>query len=108
MRERNLPAERLDWRVTGPTSVQRTCVGCRRRCDSVELVRIVAADQGDGFVARVDSRGRLPGRGAWLHPDPECFHRAERHRAFPRALRLSGPLDLSDVRKAIDESVATK
>lgn len=31
----------------------------------------------------------LPGRGAWLHPDPACLDAAVKRRAFPRALRGS-------------------
>jgi len=33
-----------------------------------------------------DQHGRLPGRGAHLHPDLACLDLAERRRAFPRAL----------------------
>jgi len=40
----------------------------------------------------------MPGRGAHVHPDPACVDLAERRKAFPRALRLSGPVDLSPVR----------
>ncbi|WP_425388703.1 YlxR family protein [Amycolatopsis jejuensis] len=54
-----------------------------------ELLRVVAVD---GRLA-VDEGRRLPGRGAWLHPGPHCLARAERKRAFPRALRAAGALD---------------
>jgi hypothetical protein len=49
-------------------------------------------------VLTPDPRRRLPGRGAWLHPVPECLDRAERRSAFPRALRVPGPLDSGPVR----------
>lgn len=52
-------------------------------------MRVVVVDG----VLVPDPRRRLPGRGAWLHPDPECLHRAERRSAFPRALRVHGRLD---------------
>ena len=49
-----------------------------------------------------DLRRRLPGRGAWLHPDLGCLAAAERRRAFGRALRVSKidaePLDITAVR----------
>lgn len=45
-----------------------------------------------------DPRGRLPGRGAHLHPTPECLTLAERRSAFPRALRVPGPLDVTALR----------
>jgi len=47
----------------------------------------------------VDERRRLPGRGAWLHPEPDCLAKAERRRAFPRALRVSGTLDGAGLRR---------
>lgn len=72
----------------------RTCVGCRRRASVGELLRIVAED---GRLV-VDTRRRLPGRGAWLHPDLECLSKVERRRAFPRALRVLGALDADGMR----------
>ncbi len=60
---------------------QRTCIGCRTATDAEELVRIVASPEGD-VVA--DLRGRLPGRGAWVHPRDACLERAVK--ALPRAL----------------------
>ena len=68
--------------------VVRTCVGCRERAVKSELLRIVAA--GDEVVP--DPLARLPGRGAYLHPSPGCFERAQLRRAIPRALRVPGPL----------------
>ncbi|MBL8926910.1 MAG: YlxR family protein [Pseudonocardia sp.] len=72
----------------------RTCVGCRTRAAADELLRVVAVD---GALIP-DPWRRLPGRGAWLHPVPECLARAERRSAFPRALRAPGPLDADRVR----------
>jgi uncharacterized protein len=66
----------------------RTCVGCRERAVKSSLLRLVAA--GDGIIP--DPQARLPGRGAYLHPSPECLELAQRRRAFPRALRVTGPL----------------
>ena len=66
------------------------------------MLRVVAvtADPGASSV-RPDPRRRLPGRGAYVHPRPECLALAERRRAFPRALRLPGPLDLEPLRAAL-------
>ncbi|MGH3449530.1 MAG: YlxR family protein [Haloechinothrix sp.] len=66
------------------------CVGCRCRALISELLRVVAVD---GHLV-VDGRRRLPGRGAWLHPDLACLAIARKRRAFPRALRVSGSLDV--------------
>ncbi len=49
----------------------------------------------------VDERHVLPGRGAHLHRDPACLELAERKRAFPRALKVLGPLDVTAVRDAL-------
>jgi uncharacterized protein len=50
-----------------------------------------------------DPQGRLPGRGASLHPDPGCFDLAERRRVFPRAFRLPGPLDTTALRAYVEQ-----
>ncbi|MFB9728491.1 DUF448 domain-containing protein [Haloechinothrix salitolerans] len=74
------------------------CIGCRKRASVSELLRVVAVD---GRVV-VDERRRMPGRGAWLHLDPGCLAAAARRRAFPRALRVSGALDVNGVEEYLD------
>jgi hypothetical protein len=44
-----------------------------------------------------DPRHRLPGRGAWVHPAPDCLETAVRRKAFGRALRLRAAVDVSVV-----------
>jgi len=81
-------------RVVGPV---RTCIGCRTRDDAGNLVRIVT--QGDSYVV---DRGRgLPGRGAHIHPRPECLDRAEQRRALARALRVPGTYSLDALRNEV-------
>lgn len=81
----------------------RTCVGCRTRTAVSDLLRIVAGDTAAGATRRLipDPRGGMPGRGAHLHPDPDCLALAERRKAFGRALRVEGPLDLTLVREQV-------
>jgi predicted RNA-binding protein YlxR (DUF448 family) len=67
-------------------------VGCRERAVGTDLLRVVAGELDGQPVVVLDLRGRLPGRGAHVHPRPECVSQAERRRAFPRALRVVGPL----------------
>jgi len=50
----------------------------------------------DGFVV-VDPSATLPGRGAWVHPTPECVDASIKRKAFGRALRSSLALDTSQV-----------
>lgn len=102
----------------------RTCIGCRRRAAAAELLRVVVAPDAIGKATQVapacdlsgarssserlgggpvalpvvpDPRGRIPGRGAWLHLSSECFELAQRRRAFGRALRVPGPVDPTPV-----------
>lgn len=82
----------------------RTCIGCRKRELAVELLRVVAVgggkDPGNGpCVVTVDVARKLPGRGAWLHPDPQCLNAALRRRAFGRALRITGSPDTTAVQE---------
>ena len=83
----------------------RTCVGCRRRDVRSALLRVVAdwSDTGEN-VARVvaDPRLRLSGRGAWLHPTPECLDLAAGKKAFGRALRVKALPDLAAVSEYIN------
>jgi len=89
-----------------PTHVMaRTCVGCRRRDVRSALLRVVAErnDPGEHILrVVVDQRLRLPGRGAWLHPTPECLDLALRLKAFGRALRVKAFLDVAAVRAYIE------
>ncbi|HUS22403.1 MAG TPA: YlxR family protein [Aeromicrobium sp.] len=85
-----------EGRLSGPV---RTCIGCRERAERKALVRIVARWDGSEQLTRVvpDLGEALPGRGAHLHPDARCLDQAKRRRAFGRALRVEGSLDLSPV-----------
>ena len=38
-----------------------------------------------------------------MHPATECLQLAERRKAFPRAFKVPGPLDLSLVREAVEQ-----
>nr|WP_210732314.1 YlxR family protein [Cellulomonas denverensis] len=92
-------------RVRGRSNPVRTCVGCRRTGPRSALTRVVAAPVTSGGIAPrdlvVDVARSLPGRGAWLHPDPHCLELAERRRAFPRALRIAGPVDTTAVHRQL-------
>ncbi|REE99200.1 YlxR family protein [Thermomonospora umbrina] len=79
----------------------RTCVGCRVRTAKSDLLRLVAVE---GVIVP-DPGGRLPGRGASIHPDLGCLELAERRRAFPRAFRLAGPLDVDLLRRHLEARV---
>ena len=88
----------------------RTCVGCRQRAAKSDLLRVVAADRGVGLEVVPDPAGRAPGRGAHLHPVPECLDLALRRRAFPRALRVqqAGGLATTAVQDLVNGTSSTQ
>jgi predicted RNA-binding protein YlxR (DUF448 family) len=49
-----------------------------------------------------DPHGTLPGRGAHLHPTTRCLELAIRRKAFGRALRVEGPLDLDALASIVE------
>lgn len=61
----------------------RTCVGCRRRCEQEDVVRLAL----EGSQVVPDAARRKPGRGAWLHLRRSCFEAAVSRGAFHRAFR---------------------
>nr|WP_325233135.1 YlxR family protein [Egicoccus sp.] len=68
-----------------PRQPVRTCVACRVVRPQRELLRLARTPDG----IRFDTSGRLPGRGAYLCPEPHCLDTAA-HRgaaALRRALR---------------------
>ena len=91
--------EGLDSEVRGMTGPIRTCVGCRQATIKADLFRIALV----GTTAVPDPAGSASGRGVYVHQNPDCFERAVRKRAFARAFRTQGALDVEMVRKFLAE-----
>ena len=62
---------------------ERTCVACRKKGARGELLRLVASP--DGVV--IDYSEKLPGRGAYVCPDPDCIGRSLKGNAVQKTLR---------------------
>ncbi len=75
----------------------RQCVGCRTQRPKRELVRVVRSPEG---ALSVDTRGKKPGRGAYVCRDPECLKKAIRSKALSRALDTPVPEELFDTLRA--------
>ena len=60
----------------------RQCVGCREMKEKKTLIRVVKSPEG---AVSLDFKGKLPGRGAYVCPNPECLKRARKSRALERA-----------------------
>ena len=81
----------------------RQCLGCREMKPKPELLRVVRSPEGE---ISLDTRGKNPGRGAYICPNSECLRRAVKSRALDRALdtkipdevmeRLAGAMESGD------------
>ena len=77
----------------------RQCVGCREMKPKKELIRVVKSPEGQ---VSLDFRGKLPGRGAYVCPDPACLARARKSRALERAFETALP---PEVWQALEEQM---
>ncbi|MFN3649397.1 MAG: RNase P modulator RnpM [Armatimonadota bacterium] len=71
-------------------SPQRSCIGCRTVREKRDLVRVALTPEGK---LALDPSGKLPGRGAYLCPDPACLTSALKRKSFDRAFRQAVPRD---------------
>lgn len=81
----------------------RTCIGCRRRAETPELVRLTLVD---GQIAPAARAGRL-GRGASIHPREACVVAAVKTQAFARAFRapIGKELNMTDAVRAFIKDI---
>ncbi|MCB9674822.1 MAG: DUF448 domain-containing protein [Alphaproteobacteria bacterium] len=82
---------------------ERTCVVCRETTSPDDLVRLALAPDG---TAVVDFRGRLPGRGAWVHPG--CLAEVERKPGMlKRSLKVLVPAGswVAQYRDSLDRAI---
>ena len=77
----------------------RQCLGCREMKPKSELIRAVRSPEGE---VSLDFKGKKPGRGAYVCPDPECLKRVRKSRALERA--FSAPLP-DQVWAALEEQI---
>ena len=77
----------------------RQCVGCREMKPKKELIRVVKSPEGQ---VSLDFRGKLPGRGAYVCPNPACLAKTKKSKALERA--FSAPLP-EEVYQALEEQM---
>jgi predicted RNA-binding protein YlxR (DUF448 family) len=75
-------------------------VGCGKSDAQSRLARFAVRDGGVAW----DRERRLPGRGAYLHIEHECFDRFVRQKAFLRTLRRTVGSD--ERRRLVSEAKA--
>jgi predicted RNA-binding protein YlxR (DUF448 family) len=66
----------------------RQCLGCREMKPKRELIRVVRSPEG---AISLDFRGKAPGRGAYVCPNPDCLKKAIKSRAIERAFETQIP-----------------
>ena len=71
----------------------RQCVGCREMKPKKELVRVVRSPEG---AITLDFRGKAPGRGAYVCPEPACLKKAIKSKALERAFETAIPQEVYD------------
>lgn len=82
----------------------RQCIGCREMKEKRELIRVVRSPEGE---ISVDTKGKKPGRGAYLCPDPQCFKKAVKSKALERTLEVSIPQEVYELlQKQMEEESA--
>lgn len=75
----------------------RQCLGCREMKPKKELIRVVKSPEGE---VSLDFKGKKPGRGAYVCPDPECLKKARKSRALERAFETAIPPEVYDAMEA--------
>lgn len=72
----------------------RKCMGCNEMKPKKELVRVVRSPEGE---ISLDLKGRKPGRGAYVCPDPACLAKARKGKRFERSLECRIPDELYEL-----------
>lgn len=81
---------------------ERTCVACREKGTPDQLLRLVCEPGTDRVI--VDLKGRLPGRGAWVHPRSACVERLQAQ-GGRLAHVLKQPVQVDDLASVIRERI---
>ena len=70
---------------------QRQCLGCREMKDKKALIRVVRSPEGE---ISLDFKGKKPGLGAYVCPDPACLAKVRKSRALERAFESAIPAEV--------------
>ena len=64
---------------------QRTCMGCNKKKDKKDLIRIV---KNKDNIINVDKTGKLEGRGAYICDNIECLEKVIKSKRLERVLEI--------------------
>lgn len=71
----------------------RQCLGCREMKPKKELVRVVRSPEGE---VSIDTKGKKPGRGAYVCHNADCLKKALRSNALGRSLDVTIPPEVHE------------
>ena len=69
----------------------RMCVVCRTMKDKRELLRVVRTPEGE---VRIDERGKMNGRGAYVCSDPKCRAKCVKTKFFNKLFGMPVPEEI--------------
>lgn len=69
----------------------RKCTGCGEMKEKKQLVRIVKAPESAENKISVDTKGKMPGRGAYLCKNTECLFKARKARRLEKTFSCKIP-----------------
>lgn len=69
----------------------RQCLGCREMKPKRELIRVVRSPEGE---ISLDFRGKAPGRGAYVCPNPQCLKKAIKAHSLEKAFSTAIPAEI--------------
>lgn len=72
----------------------RMCTGCREMKPKRELIRVVKSSEGE---IKLDTTGRLNGRGAYICKNKNCFIKVRKSDALSRAFETKVSDDIYDM-----------
>lgn len=78
---------------------ERMCVVCRKMQEKKNLIRVVKNKDGE---IKYDPTGKMPGRGAYLCANRECFDKLPKTKGFERSLKCFVP---AEVFSAVNEKI---
>lgn len=84
---------------------ERMCVGCREMKEKRSLIRVVKTPDGE---IKIDSTGKMSGRGAYLCKNRDCLQKAIKSRGLERSLKIPIDEEIKDSLSEMLEELAPK
>ena len=64
---------------------ERTCMGCNEKKEKKDLIRIVKNKENE---INIDKTGKLPGRGAYICNNIECFEKLKKSKGLEKVFEM--------------------